>query len=78
MKNPVTVKITDGRRTRVVHANRVRHRNQPVETPEYTTNNPGPRKWHPVQTEHFILQETPASERRYPPHHRHPPVWFRP
>ena len=78
MQSPVTVKITDGRRTRVVHVNRVRHRNQPVETPEYTTNDPGPRQWHPVQTEHFILQETPASERRYPPRHRHPPVWFRP
>ena len=78
MKSPVTVKITDGRRIRVVHINRVRHRNQPVETPEYTTNDSGPRQWHPVQTEHFILQETPASERHYPPRHRHPPVWFRP
>ena len=57
MKSPVTVKITDGRRTRVVHINRVRHRNQPVETPEFTTNDPGPRQWHPMQTEHFILQE---------------------
>ena len=40
MKGPVTVEITDGRRTKVVHINRVRHRDQPFETPEYTSNYP--------------------------------------
>ena len=73
MKGPVTVEITDGRRTKVVHVNRVRHRNQPDEAPEYTSNDPGPGQWHPAQTEHFILQEAPTSERRYPLRQRHPP-----
>ena len=49
MKSPVTVQITDGKRTRVVHVDRVRHHNQPVETPYRTLNNLGPRQWHPVQ-----------------------------
>ena len=77
MKGPVTVEITDGRRTKVVHVNRVRHRNQPVKAPEHSSNDPGPGHWHPTQAEHFILQETPTSERRYLLRQRHPPDWFR-
>ena len=76
MKGPVTVEITDGRRTKVVHVNRVRHRNQPVEAPEHSNNDPGPGHWHPTQIEYFILQETPTSERHYPLRQRHPPDRF--
>ena len=77
MKSLETVKITDSRRTRVVHVNRVQHRNQPIGTSEYTLNDSRQCQWNPVQTEHFILEETPTSERRYPIRHRRPPDWLR-
>ena len=54
MKGPVTVQITDGRRTKVVHINRLRHRNQPFEAPEYASNYFQRGVWQPVQTEHYI------------------------
>ena len=78
MKGPVTVEITDGRRTKVVHINRVRHCNQPFEAPEYTSNYSQRGLWQPVQTEHYIQQETPSLERRYPQRQRNPPDWYRP
>ena len=78
MKGPVTVEITDGRRTKVVHINRVRHRDQPFETPEYTSNYPQPGLWQPGQTEHYIQHEAQTVNRRYPQRQRNPPDWYRP
>ena len=78
MKGPVTVEITDGRRTKVVHINQVRHRDQPFETPEYTSNYPQPGLWQPGQTEHYIQHEAQTVNRRYPRHQRNQPDWYRP
>ena len=78
MKGPVTVEITDGRRTKVVHINRVQHCDQPFETPEYTSNYPQPGLWQPGQTEHYIQHEAQTVNRRYPQRQRNPPNWYRP
>ena len=71
MKGPVTVEITDGRRTKVVHINRVRHHDQSFKTPEYTSNHPQPGLWQP---EHHIQHKAQTVNRRYPQCQRNPPV----
>ena len=53
-KVPVNVMISDGRRTKVVHINRVRHRTMPS-LPTHTPSDLEPaRPWCPLQMEHFI------------------------
>ena len=66
MKGPVTVEITDGRRTKVVHVNRVRHRNQPVEAPVASNTN---RTFHTARNTYFretLSSATKTSSRPVP------------
>ena len=55
VKSPVTMEIMDGKRSRVVHINRLHHRVQPdtAATPEVATGNR--ETWYPPQVEHFIV-----------------------
>ena len=56
-KSPVTVEITDGARTRVVHVNRLRYRVQPEASPSRNTSLK--EDWQPPQTDHFLVEGTP-------------------
>ena len=55
VKSPVTMEIMDGKKSRVVHINRLHHRVQPdtAATPEVATGNR--ETWYPPQVEHFIV-----------------------
>ena len=55
VKSPVTMEIMDGKRSRMVHMNRLHHRVQPdtAATPEVATGNR--ETWYPPQVEHFIV-----------------------
>ena len=76
---PVNLKITDGKRTKVVHMNRVQHRVQPQgvteEVPLETSRAP---EWCPPQIDHLEVPCSMESERRYPQRNRRPPDWLRP
>ena len=76
IKTPVTVEITDGKRTKVVHTNRLRHRIQP-DSSENTLAEDTTKVWSPPQVEHFI-EDTPIPARRNPPRDRRPPQYYRP
>ena len=69
IKSPVTMEISDGNRTRVVHVNRLQHHLQPrpVTTRNSETDPPEP-DWTPPQVDHFFLP-THTNE---PPHCRYP------
>ena len=73
VKTPVTMKITNGHYSKVVHVNRLRHRVQfqPEESevrPQCSKDTP----WNPPGIEHSIV-EADAPERRYPARNKHPP-----
>ena len=93
-KGPVNVKISDGRRTKVIHINRVRHcimPSLPIDAP--SALEPA-QPWCPPQMEHFIepenttpqLQQNPQVEepetntqqRRQSQRNRQPPDFYRP
>jgi len=79
--SPVNVEISDGNRMKVVHVNRLQHRNQPgpcdqTETemhkkaPHHDTQQP----WSPPEVDHiYIPPPAPTPMRRYPVRARHPP-----
>ena len=58
MKGPVTVEITG---TKVVHINRVRHRNQPFETPKYTSNYLQPGRSVAARANRTLLYTTQST-----------------
>ena len=71
VKNSVNVKITNGKQSKVVHVNRLRHRLQPTPAEAAPSDNEVTTK-----VEHFITQEEttpPPVTRRYPERSRHPP-----
>ena len=53
--SPVNMQICDGRRTQVVHINRLRHRLQPVLEEDGVQNENSP-PWTPPQIEHVTFQ----------------------
>ena len=72
IKSPVTMKITNGHHSKVVHVNRLRHRIQfqPDEGEDRQCSEG--ISWNPPEIEHSIIPaDTP--ERRYPSRDRHPP-----
>jgi hypothetical protein len=72
------MQIHDGKKTRVVHINRLRHRFQPALEGEGIQNEIFP-PWTPPQIEHDIVLCDPApppSTRRYPSRIRRPPDYF--
>ena len=77
VKSPVTVQISDGQRTKVVHVNCVRYRWIPqlldLEEEASVSNSTTPT-WQPPQIDQLILPPAPpAPPRRYPQRDRHPP-----
>lgn len=75
--SPITVKISDNKRLRTVHINRVRHRIQPARGSGGTPTNWKQTTWTAPQTEHIILPPAPSSfGRRYPTRARHPPNYY--
>ena len=77
VKSPVTVAISDGKRNKVVHINRLQHRVQPMESDEHAAESSPMEQWRPPEVEHFI-DETPTGPRRNPPRTRRPPDYYRP
>jgi len=77
--SPINMQIQDGKRTRVVHVNRLRHRFQPALEEEGVQNGNYP-PWTPPQIEHSIVPgddvPPPPSTRRYPSRIRRPPDYF--
>ena len=78
IKGPVNLKITDGKRIRVVHKNRVQHRVQPQQhTEEASPETSQTAEWCPPQIDHLEAPSAMESERRYPQRNRRPPDWLR-
>ena len=69
IKSPVTMEITDGRRTKVVHVNRIRHR---LPDPSELTSSPPQdtrsQPWEPPWAEHYSTpsESSHIPTRRYP------------
>ena len=83
MKSPITAEICDGRRTRVVHTNRLQHRYIPGQhdTAELDDTNKRlePTDWAPPSVDHIVLSPTePTVTPRYPQRDRRPPDYYRP
>ena len=83
MKSPITAEICDGRRTRVVHTNRLQHRYIPgqLDTAELDdiNNRHECTDWAPPSVDHIVL--SPAEQTvtpRYPQRNRRPPEYYRP
>ena len=74
--SPVTVTISDGKRSKVVHVNRLQHRVQPMDSDGHVTDSSIMQQWRPPDIEHFI--EPSTVPRRNPPRARRPPDYYRP
>ena len=74
--SPVSVEITDGRRKRVVHLNRLRKHIQPIDTE--CSRNTEAGVWRPPTVDHEVIIDNPTNQpvRRYPLRERHPPQRF--
>jgi len=80
MKSPVTAEICDGKRNRIVHTNRLRHRFVPG--PETTVSSDiehvNNEDWAPPSVDHVILPPVDQTViPRYPQRDRRPPDWYR-
>ena len=66
VNSPVTIEISNGRKSKVVHSNRLQHRVQAAaNSSESTVTNNVVPLWTPPQVEHFI-EETVSPSDRYP------------
>lgn len=78
VNGPTTYTISDGKRTKTVHVNRLRPRIQPAliaASPESKVAD----CWSPPSIEHRVVDvEESSTEPRYPSRERRPPDWFRP
>ena len=78
VKSPVTVEISDGRRSKVVRSNRLQHWVQAMaDGTESMVTESAILPWTPPQVEHFI-EETVTSQSRYPSRTRRPSQFYRP
>ena len=78
VKSPVTIEINDGRKSKVVHSNRLQHRFQAAaDSSESNVTNTVVPLWTSPQVEHFI-EETVSPSHRYPSRQRRPPQFYRP
>ena len=79
IRGPVNLKITDGKRTKVVHMNRVQHRVQPQQhMEEVPPEISQAAEWCPPQIDHLEVPCAMEPERRYPQRNRRPPDWLHP
>ena len=67
--------LTDGRRSKVVHINRVRHRILPSTREVDSTEHPM-ASWHPPAIDQLVLPPPCPLPRRYPERDRRPPDRF--
>jgi len=84
VKSPLTMEITDGTRTKVVHVNRLHQRVQPhaTEKIEGNTVHPTSNDWAPPQVDHYIVPMSPPAPPpvlapRYPRRVHQPPDYLR-
>lgn len=81
-KTPVSIEITDGQKTKVVHVNRLRLRIQPEQNEtlrENPKNGQTAKEWEAPQVEHFNMpSEIHTPTQRYLKRIRHPPDRFQP
>ena len=77
MTSPVTVAISDGKRNKVVHINRLHHRIQPMESDGHAVESSSMQQWRLPEVEHFV-EETSTGRRRNPPRARRQPDYYRP
>jgi len=77
-RNPVTIQINNGRNSKVIHSNRLRHCFQAAlnNSESTVTENLAP-SWTPPLVEHFI-KETVRLPHCYPSRERQPPQFYRP
>ena len=74
----MTIEINNGRKSKVVHSNRLQRRFQAAaDSSESKVTNTVVPLWTPPQVEHFI-EETVSPSGRYPSRHRRPPQFYRP
>ena len=75
----INMQIHDGKRTRIVYTNRLRHRFQPDLEEEGVQNENSP-PWTPPQIEHSIVPcddaAPPPSTYHYPSRTKRPPDYF--
>ena len=76
VKTPINLHITNGKSSKVVHTNRVRHRIIPQTDSTLSTQGHS-SSWYPPQVTHHVIDSGPESS-RYPQRNRRPPNWFRP
>ena len=69
---PTTYTITDGKRSKTVHVNRLQRRNQTQANPG-TVRQESTTTWQPTLIHHDIVSDDPAPEPRYPTRTRRPP-----
>ena len=78
VNGPTTYTISDGKRTKIVHVNRLR----PLIQPALVSASPDSKVvecWSPPSIEHEIMDaEESPTETHYPSRERRPPDWFRP
>ena len=69
------MEITDGRRTKVVHVNRLHHRIQPTSVEQDNSETrPPAQEWQPPSIDHiFIAPPANVHSQRYPQRNRGPP-----
>ena len=83
VKGPVTIEICDGKRTKVVHSNRLQHHYVPGQRDptklNNTTNEIDHLEWTSPSVEHVILPPMEQNvSHRYPQRQRRPPDRYRP
>ena len=81
VKSPVTMEIYDGKRSKVVHINRLQHRCVPGRRDVAVSDKCDSHRldWFPPSVDHVILP--PAEQTmpdRYPQRQRRPPDWYQP
>jgi len=79
VKSPITYTIHDGKRTRTVHVNRLRPRLQVTPTSDDAVPPLHQNDWAPPLVEHHFIEDNPPGlEHRYPARERRPPDRYRP
>ena len=76
VKSPINMEIDNGRNTKVVHTNRLRHRNVPTNTTSLESNpsNVKDQAWEPPTVDHVYVPPPAATvPRRYPQRQHRPP-----
>ena len=75
IQGPTTYVISDGKKDRTVHINRLRKRIQPTPTlSESSDDSPHETIWTPPRIEHEVVVS--EEERRYPQRDRRAPDYF--